>query len=138
MRIEMLNLLSDFASMREFTKKSSLKFADALLEYYKQLGERQGFTVAQGSSIIKNAYNFGKIDLMWVEPNVVFSCEFGVFDDIYRHLWKISAMRPAHAVLLLSQNSQCSPQKVKELVAKSPQLKGIEFMILDVTGGKVV
>jgi hypothetical protein len=134
----MQKLVSDFVGLREFTRKSGMKFADALVEYYRQLGEKQGFTVSVGSSVIRNAHNFGKVDLVWVEPNVVFCHEFGVFDDIYRHLWRISALKPAVAVLILSANSQCSPQKVKELVSKSPQLKGIEFVIMDVTGEKVL
>ena len=134
----MLKLLSNFTGLREHVKKSSLKFADALVEYYRQLGEKQGFTVTVGSSVIRNAYNFGKVDLVWVEPNAVFCHEFGLLDDIYRHLWRITVLKPALAVLLLSGNSQCSPQKVKEIVNRSPQLKGIEFIILDVTAGKVV
>jgi hypothetical protein len=130
--------LSDFTGLKEFIKKSGLGFREALIEYYRQAGEKHGFTVLKDSSVIKNAHNFGKVELMWVEPNVVFCYEFGLFEDIYRHLWKVMVLKPAVAVLLLSGNSQCSPQKVKELVSKTPQLKEIEFVVLDVTSGRVV
>jgi hypothetical protein len=132
----MRELLTDFAALKEHVKGSKLKFADALTEYFRMLGERQGFTVTADSSVIRNAYNFGRLDLVWVEPNIAFCHEFGAFDDIYRHLWRLMAFKPAVAVLLLSGNSQCSPQKVRELVAKTQELRGIEFVILDVTLGK--
>jgi hypothetical protein len=133
----MKEILTDFAGLKAFQKGSKLQFRDSLFEYYLQVGEKHGFTVLKDSSVIKNAYNFGKIDLVWVEPNVAFACEFGLLDDIYRHLWKLMVMRPAVAVLLLSANSKCSPQKVKEIVSKTPALDGIEFVVLDVSGGKV-
>jgi len=134
----MKELISDFKGLREFITGSGLKFNDALIVYYKSVGEKQGFTVVSDSSVIRGAYNFGKVDLVWVEPNVVFAREFGVLDDIFRHLWRIMLLKPAVAVLLLSGNSQCSPKKVREIVSKTPQLLGIEFIILDVTGGKTV
>jgi len=134
----MKELFQDFESMKAFTKGSKLKFRDAILEYYRQVGEKQGFTVLKDSSVIAHAFNFGKVDLVWVEPNVVFTMEFGLLDDVYRHLWRIMTQKPAVAVLLLSGNSQCSPRKVKEIVSKTPELKGIEFVFLDVTSNLVV
>jgi hypothetical protein len=132
----MIELLTDFNGMREYVKKSGLKFKEALVEYYRQVGEKQGFTVLKDSSVIKNAVNYGKVDLIWVEPNTVFCCEFGLLDDVYKHLWRIMVLKPTVAVLLLSGNSQCNPRSVKDMVEKTPELKGIEFIVLDVTAEK--
>jgi len=134
----MIELITDLDGLRRFAKDSGLKFRDALIEYYRQVGEKQGFTVLKDSSVIKNAVNYGKVDLIWVEPNTVFCSEFGVLDDVYRHLWRIMVLKPSVAVLLLSGNSQCSPAKVKEIAAKTPELAGIEFVVLDVTSGRRV
>jgi hypothetical protein len=134
----MKELFSDFAQVKAHTKSSGLKYADAIIDYYRKLGDKQGFTVLSGSTVIKNAYDFGRLELVWVEPNVVFCHEFGLLDDIYRHLWRIMVFRPRVAVLLLSGMSKCSPQKVKEIVSHTPQLAGIEFIVLDVTGEKLV
>ena len=135
---EMKELLSDFGRLKECVKGSELKFKDAVIEYYKQLGEEQGFTVIRDSTVIKNAVNYGKVELVWVEPNTMFSCEFGVLDDIYRHLFRIMELKPSLAVLLLSGNSQCNPHKVKDIVERTPELKDTEFLVLDVTSDKVV
>jgi|WetSurMetagenome_2_1015567.scaffolds.fasta_scaffold46782_3 hypothetical protein len=132
------DILTDFAALKGHVKGSGLKYHDALVDYFKVVGERQGFTVMKDSTVIRGAHGFGKFDLVWVEPNVIFQSEFGVLDDIFRHLWRIMAFKPAVAVLLLSGMSQCSPRKVKELVDRSPQLKGIEFVILDVSAGKAL
>jgi hypothetical protein len=134
----MKELFSDFEAMKAHVKASKLRFRDALLDYFREVGERQGFTVLRDSSVIVNAFDFGKVDLAWVEPNVVFAMEFGVPDDIYRHLFRIMAMKPAIAVLLLSGNSQCNPRRVKELVARTVELRGIEFVLLDVTSNALV
>ncbi|MFH1055266.1 MAG: hypothetical protein V1744_04130 [Candidatus Altiarchaeota archaeon] len=134
----MIELLSDFNGMKEFMKGSRLKLKEGLMEYYRQIGEKHGFTVLKDSSVIKDAFDFGKVDLVWVEPNVIFTCEFGLLDDIYRHLWRIMVLRPAVAALLLSGNSQCNPKKVKEIVRRAKELEGIEVVLLDVTLGSVV
>jgi hypothetical protein len=134
----MKELFTDFSAMKEFAKKGGLRFQDALIEYFRQVGEKQGFTVSKDSSVIANAHDFGKMPLVWVEPNVVFCHEFGLLDDVYRHLWRILVLQPAVAVLILSGNSQCSPQKVKDIVSRTPQLKAVEFVILDVTSGKAL
>lgn len=132
----MKELLSDLSGLKEHLKGSELKFRDALIDYYRKLGEEQGFTVVTDSTIIRNAVNYGRMDLVWVEPNVVFASEFGVLDDIYRHLFRIMAAAPSIAVLLLSKNSKCNPQKVKDIVEKTPQLKDIDFVVLDVSSGR--
>jgi hypothetical protein len=131
-------LLSDFAGLKAYQKTSKLPFKESLLEYYKSVGEKQGFTVLKESSVVKNAHNFGKVDLVWVEPNIAFESEFGLLDDIYRHLWKIMVLSPRMAVLLLSGNSQCNPLKVKEIVSKTPQMAAIDFVIIDVSAGKLL
>ncbi len=132
----MKEIITDFKGLKAHVKASGLKFHDAVIDYYRTLGEKQGFTPLKDSTVIRNAHNFGKLDLVWAEPNVAFVSEFGLFDDIYRHLWRIMVHKPKMAVILLSGNSQCSPRKVRELVSRTPQLEGIDFLVLDVTGGK--
>ena len=134
----MIELLTDYTGLRDFIKGSELKFRDALIEYYRRVGEEQGITALKDSTVIKNAVNYGRVDLLWVEPNTVFCSEFSVLDDIYKHLWRIMVLKPSVAVLLLSGNSQCNPRKVKEIVERTPQLNGIEFIVSDVTSGERV
>ena len=134
----MKELFSDFDGLKKHLKGSGLNFREALIDYYRQLGETQGFTALTGSSLIKNAVNYGKMDLVWVEPNVVFAAEFGLLDDVYKHLFRMMVASPGMAVLLLSGNSQCNPGRVKEIVEKTPQLKDIEFVILDVSTGRTI
>ncbi len=134
----MRELLTDFQALKEHVKDCGLKYMDAVVDYYAGVGERRGFTVVKGSTVIRNAHNFGRLDLAWVEPNVVFAQEYGRLEDIYQHLWKIMVLQPAVAVLLLSGNSQCKPEEVKQIVEKTPQLKDIEFIVLDVTNGRTV
>jgi hypothetical protein len=137
-QVMMIELLTDFHGLKKFIKESDLKFKDALVEYYRRVGEEQGFTILKDSSVIKNAVNYGRVDLVWVESNTVFCSEFSLPDDIYRHLFRIMVLKPSIAVLLLSGASQLSPQRVKQIVGGTPQLEGIEFVILDVSSGKII
>lgn len=132
----MKELITDFQGLKSHVKASRLKFHDAVIDYYRMVGEKQGFTALKDSTVIRKAHNFGKLDLVWAEPNIAFVSEFGLPDDIYRHLWRLMVYKPKVAVILLSGNSQCSPRKVKEIVSRTPQLEGIEFLVLDVTAGK--
>ncbi|MBD3388597.1 MAG: hypothetical protein GF416_05970 [Candidatus Altiarchaeales archaeon] len=132
----MKDAIKDMEGLREHMKSTDLKFREAILEYYRKLGEKQGFTVVQGSSAIRKAVNFGKLDLAWVEPNIVFTSEFGLLDDIYKHLWRVMVLKPCIAVLLLSGNSRCNPGRVKEIVEKTEELNDVEFIILDVSNYK--
>ena len=136
----MIDLISKFDEIREYTRKSKLSFRDAILKYYKELGEKQGFTVVENSSVIKNVVNYGKVDLVWIEPNTVFCIEFGVLEDIYRHLFKVVQMNPNMAVFILSSNSKCSPEKVREILLKTDILEDIrsKSVILDITEGRKV
>jgi len=137
----MIELLTNFKELKEDAKKhGSLSFREAIVKYYKQLGEKQGFTVVENSSVIKNAVNYGKVDLVWIEPNTVFCIEFGLLDDIYKHLFKLMQLRPSMAVLILSGNSKCSPEKVGEIVDKTPELSDLKgkTIVLDITGERVI
>ena len=129
-------LLTDFTGLEKHVKDCGLPYLEAVIDYYRVLGEQQGFTVAKDASVIKNAHNFGKIELIWVEPNTAFIKEFGTLADIYQHLWKIMILQPAHTVILLSGNSNCKPEKIKQIVEKTPQLKKTKFTILDITKHK--
>ena len=133
----MRELLTDFPALKAYLKKSNLKLRDGLVGYYAMVGEKQGFTIVKDASVVRNACNFGSVDLAWVEPNTVFCCEFALEDDIFKHLYRVMLLKPAIAVLLLSGNSKCSPKRVREIVDRTPELKGIEFIILDVTSGKL-
>ncbi|MBU0762294.1 MAG: hypothetical protein KKD39_04660 [Candidatus Altiarchaeota archaeon] len=127
-----MDLFGDVSELKKHMKDCKLPFKDAIIDYYRMLGERHGFTVLTNSTEIVNSLDYGKIDLVWVEPNIVFIAEFGLLEDIYRHLFKALVVKPSKACLLLSSKSKCSPEKVREIVSKTPELAGIEFTIIDV------
>ncbi|MBN2250488.1 MAG: hypothetical protein JW724_00250 [Candidatus Altiarchaeota archaeon] len=136
----MIEELVDFKNLSDFLKSSDLKYREALMAYYKSLGESLGFTVRENASIIRNGVNFGRIDLIWLEPNVTFTAEFGDIDGIYKHLWRIIEFNPNMAVLLLSSKSSCKADDVTKIIEKSGILEGKRgsFLVLDVTCGKVL
>ncbi|MCX6695247.1 MAG: hypothetical protein NTU61_02995 [Candidatus Altiarchaeota archaeon] len=136
----MIELLTKFDELKNYAKNSKLGFKEAIVKYYKEVGEKQGFTVVEGSSVIKNTVNYGKVDLVWIEPNTVFCLEFGLLDDIYKHFFRVMQLKPSMTVFILSGNSKCSPDKVKEIIERTPELSAIKgkYAILDVTEGKVV
>jgi len=136
----MIDLVTKFSELKEHARKSNLTFRDGIVKYYKEVGEKQGFTVVENSSVIKNTVNYGKVDLVWIEPNAVFCIEFGVLDDIYKHLFRIMLIKPGIAFLILSSNSKCSPEKVRDIVSKTPELEevGKNTVIIDITGERVV
>ena len=136
----MIDELKKFEELEEHIKNSGLKYGEAILEYYKNLGEKLGFTVRENSSVIKNGVNSGRLDVIWLEPNIAFAAEFGRFEDILKHLWKLVEFSPSLAVLLLSSKSECRAEKVSELIEKSDITREIKnrFLILDVTEKKVI
>jgi len=136
----MIDELKNFEELEEHTKNSDLKYLEAILDYYKNLGEKLGFTVRENSSVIKNGVNSGRLDVIWLEPNIAFAAEFGKFDDILKHLWKLVEFSPSLAVLLLSSKSECKAEKVSELIEKSDITREIKnrVLILDVTEKKVI
>jgi len=136
----MINELKKFQKLEEHVKNSKLKYRDAILEYYKNLGESLGFTVRGNSSVINHGINFGKLDVIWIEPNIAFVIEFGKFEDILKHLWRLVEFSPNIAVLILSSNSECRAEKVSSLIQKSEILRELRdrFLILDVTEKKAI
>ncbi len=136
----MIERVSNFAEIEEHVKKSGLNFRDALTGYYKTLGEKLGFTVRVNSSVIKYGVNLGKLDVVWVEPNIVFCCEFGNTEEMLKTLWKMTEVNPEHAVLIVSSGSMCRPDNAKKIVENSALLKNFKqkFIILDISDKKVV
>ena len=136
----MIELITKFDEIKEYARNSRLSFREAIIRYYKELGEKQGFTVVENSSVIRNTVNYGKVDLVWIEPNTVFCVEFGVLDDIYKHLFKVMQLKPGMVVFILSSNSKCSPEKVKDILLRTEMLDGIResTVILDITEGKTI
>ncbi|MEA3255143.1 MAG: hypothetical protein U9Q22_04860 [Candidatus Altiarchaeota archaeon] len=136
----MIDELTDFQGLDEFIKNSELNYREALIDYYKTLGEGLGFTVRKNSSVIRNGINFGRIDLIWVEPNITFTVEFGNIEEILKHLWKIMEFSPQISVLILSSKSACKPGDAVKIIEKSKLIEGTQdvFLVLDVTEKKVV
>jgi len=136
----MINELKKFEELEEYVKRSRLKYRDAILEYYRNLGERFGFTVRENSSVIRQGINLGRLDVIWIEPNITFVIEFGNFEEILKHLWRLVEFSPNLSVLILSSKSDCRAEKVSELIEKSEILAELRnrFLILDVTEKKVV
>lgn len=131
----MLSKLSDFTELECHIESSSLTFREAIIDYYAVLGERLGFEVRRNASVIKHGVNLGKLDLMWLEPNIIFCVEFGSFEEILKHLWRIQEYDPENAVLVLSSKSACKPADVKKTVENS-SLKD-KVIVLDVSEKKV-
>ena len=137
----MIELLTNFKELKDYAKKnSSLGFKEAIIRYYKELGEKQGFSAVESSSVIKNTVNYGKADLVWIEPNTVFCAEFGLLDDIYKHLFKLMQMKPSMTVFILSSNSKCAPERVKAILDKTPELFDIKnkSLLIDIAAEKTV
>jgi len=111
-----LKEITDLASLNRYVKSSGLKMREAILRFYRELGEKSGYTVRENAPIIKNGINYGKIDLIWLEPNIAFITEFGNFEEIYKHLWKILEYSPNKAVLLMSSKSSCRAEDVDKVI----------------------
>ena len=125
----------DFPSMRAHAKKKGLGLKEALMDYFSQLGEKQGYSVVRDTTVIKHGVDYGKIDLAWVEPDSVFLAEFGLPQDLFRHLFKVMVLEPAWGVLLLSSNSRCHPKYALDIVGATPQLSKTKYVLVDVTTG---
>lgn len=135
-----LKEITDLNSLDRYVKSSGLKFCEAILRYYKELGEKLGYSVRENSSVIKNGVNYGKIDMIWLEPNITFTTEFGSPEEIYKHLWKILEYSPNESVFLLSSKSSCKAEDVDKIIEKSGLVgeKKNKFLIMDVTDKKIV
>lgn len=136
----MIAEITDYISLEKHLKNSKLRYRDAVLDYYKQLGNRLNYTVRENPSIIKNAVNYGKIDLIWLEPNITFTAEFGNLEEIYKHLWKIMEYSPNMAVLLLSSKAACRADEVAKIVDGSQVLENKRniFLIMDLSERKTL
>jgi hypothetical protein len=140
MEPKILKEITDLNSLDRYAKSSGMKLRDSILRYYKELGEKLGYTVRENASIIKNGVNYGKVDMIWLEPNIVFINEFGGLEEIYKHLWKILEYSPNHAVFLLSSKSSCKAEEVDKIVEKSSLVseKKQIFLLMDVSDKKII
>ncbi len=136
----MIDIITDFKGLEEHIENSDLGYREAVLDYYKKLGIEQGFTVRENSSVIQYGINFGRIDLIWLEPNTTFTIEFGNLEEILKHLWRIMEFTPELAVLLLSSKSGCKATDVVKVIKNSPVLKEMRDRILaiDLTEKEVI
>ena len=124
--------LGDFEELKTYISKSSEKYLDALKDYYIKLGEKNGFTVSKNTSIIRKGVDFGKTDIAWVEINTIFAFEFGVLDDIYKHLFRLMAANAQVSILVLNSKSQCHPDKVESIIKGADFMKG-KYVIVDIS-----
>ena len=129
-----------FKDLKDHIKKSELGYKESIREFYKVLGEKNGFAVRENSTIIRYGLNLGKIDLIWLDPNITFTIEFSNLEDILKQLWKISELSPELAVLILSSKSGCKATDVKKLIDHSELTKNRDtrFMLLDLSEEKVL
>ena len=132
--------ITNFQNLENYTKTNPQKFRDAVIAYYKKLGEEKGFTVRENFSIIKNGANFSKLELLWLEPNVIFTTEFGNIEEIYKHLWKIMEYSPKLAVLILSSKAGCKAEDVAKIIQKSTIIgdKKNIFLLMDITERRII
>ena len=136
----MIKDIRDFDGIENHIKSSKKGFAEAIIEYYSKLGARLGYTVRENAPVIRYGVNIGKIDLIWIETNVVFTTEFNSIDNLLRNLWKIIEIKPGLAVIIVSSKSNCKPSDVSKLIKNSGITQGVKenFMILDVGRKEIV
>lgn len=119
LRMEIPNEIKNFEEIEKFVKESKLPYRDAIIAYYKKIGENLNFTVMENFSVLKYGLNLGKIELLWVEPNIVFTVEFSNLENLIGKLFKIIEFMPNLAVLVVSSSSGCKPKDVKKLIQNS-------------------
>jgi hypothetical protein len=136
----MIETLTNFNELDTHVKDSDLSYKEAVIDYYRFLGEKHGFTVRKDSSVIRYGVNLGKMDLIWLEPNISFTIEFGNLEEVLKHLWRVMEFSPNLAVLLLSSKSGCKATDVVRLMANSSVFKKIDmrFLVLDLTEREVL
>ncbi len=136
----MIKSIKNFDLLESHIKNSSLGYKDAIMNYYLNLGKKLGYTVRENAPVIRYGINIGKVDLLWLEPEVAFTSEFSSIDDLLRNLWKIIELKPMLAVIILSSKSNCKPGDVSQLIKNSMITKGMSdtFMLLDISEKKVV
>ena len=136
----MIKDIRDFEGLDRHIKSSKHGFRSAIIEYYAKLGKRLKYNVRENATVIRHGINLGKIDLIWIEPDVVFTLEFDSIDTILKNLWKIVEINPGLAVIVLSSKSNCKPSDVSKLIKNSRITKNIKenFMILDIGKKEVV
>lgn len=122
--------LSDFKAIKEHVKESKLPYREALLDYYRRLGERMGYTIREATSLIRHGINFGKLDLVWVEPSILFICEFSNMDEMMKHLLRMLELDPGLTVFLMNSKSGCKPDQVKSLVSRSGVFSSVRDKVL--------
>jgi len=129
-----------FDELAAHVKDSGLPFREAIVDYYAKLGEAQRHTVRTQVSVIQHGLNFGKLELLWLEPRVAFATEFGAFEEILKTLWRLVEFSPDKAVLLLSSKSACKPKHVAALLSNSKPLAELreKCAILDVSENRLV
>jgi hypothetical protein len=135
----MKEIIADFQGLEEHMKNSAAGFRESIIGYYKTLGEKHGFTIRENSSVIKHGVNFGKLDLMWLEPNIAFSVEFGPLGEVLASIWKLCEIKPEMAVLVMSSKSGCKPESMAKLIRGSELTTGMRnrFMVLDIAEKKI-
>jgi len=126
-----MDSLIDTTGLKAHVKASKLAYKDAVIDYFRLLGEKHGFTTLTNTPAIANATDYGRIDLVWVEPNIIFMSEFGIPEDPIQTPIQSHSPKPSKTVIILSSKSRCTPKKAKEIIEKTPELKGMKYEIID-------
>ena len=100
--------LVDFSGLESHIKESGRPFRESVLDYFRMLGERQGYVVRENSSVIEHGLTLGKIDLAWVDVNTIFFCEFASLEN-----------NPERVVFVLSSKAKASSKAVEKLINES-------------------
>ncbi|HIE33749.1 MAG TPA: hypothetical protein EYP86_01245 [Candidatus Altiarchaeales archaeon] len=135
-----ISLLVDFEELDKHVRNSNINYREAIVDFYKSVGKKHGFTVRENTSVIRNGINFGKLDLVWLEPNIVFAIEFGNLDNLLAKVWRIVEFSPNMAVLILSSKSMIRIENVINLIEKSEMFGNLRkrFLVLDVSEKKII
>lgn len=115
----MIEDLVDFSELDAHVRDCGKPFREAVLDYIRVLGERQGFVVRENSSVIKYGLTLGKVDVAWVDVKTVFFCEFATLDKILADAWLAVEFNPEEVVFVLSGKSGAPPSAVGKLIEES-------------------
>ena len=70
----MIEGLVDFGKLDTHVKSCGRPFREAVVGYFKKLGEERGYSIRENSPFVKYGLSLGRITLAWVETKTLFFC----------------------------------------------------------------
>lgn len=127
----MKDILTSFEGMDEFIKRYDKGYLGGLRAYYRMVGVEAGYSVVEGAQIIRECIDFGKADMAFIEPNIIFGFEFGILDDAFKHLYRFMIAEPKLGVMVTSSRSSLKPERVRQVIDGTRNLRDMDIIVLD-------